>query len=322
MPSQFTIENTKDLLVCIRSIRLFALDFGMSNFDSTLLSNAASEAGANAIRYANGANITVNYTQNLKGIEAHVKDNGNGIDDLAKCMKDGYSSQRDSLGLGFGAMKRSVDNLYIKSNDQNGTYIILTKYINNPPYQCAEICKSKVGEDFNGDGSIIKHYDGDNTLLAVLDGAGCGFKAYQSIELVKQFILQNYRLDLDAIIHQAHRLLQHSEYTRSVELALLRITPQGIEYLILGNAFIKSFPYLTFVPQQGSLGIVIPEILRVNKHILEDEFCIMLCTDGIDRIFNLYNSYSEFTALEAATLIFNSYNVDDDSTIIVTKKAG
>jgi len=321
MSSKFSIETKQDIFECSQSVRHFAIEFGLSVHDSALLSSAVSEAATNTVRYAKDGKVDVSYTSNKLGIEIEVSDSGKGIQNIEKCLEDGYSTAKTSLGLGFGSIKRSVDEFIITKNDETGTSLLLRKYINIPLHESAEVSIKKESEHFNGDGTIVCHYDGDKSLFVVLDGAGSGFQANKAMGHVQDIILQNIRLELDDLLFLCHESLRLSEHTRAVEIAIFRTKPKEFEYVILGNTFIKSYPSHSFIEQQGSLGLSYPKNIKVYTQTLEKEFCIVLCSDGIDRDFTLPDLYEESTALFLATDIFNNYNNDDDSSVIVVKRA-
>jgi len=320
MQKKFFIKTTVEVNKSIDVIKKFAMHFGFSRHESELLAIAISEAVTNSIRYADGAEVEVHVSENKKGIIVIIEDFGSGIQNLEEAMQENYTSRENSLGLGFTTIKNSVDEFHILKNDTTGFIIRLEKYLNIPDYDIGEVSVKKENESFDGDTCIIKHYHGDCSLFGVLDGAGSGFKAYESSEFIKELILQNYTLCLDDLVNLCHEKLLASKFSRAVELVLVRITPNGLEYIMLGNTFIKSFPSHPFQSQNGSLGLSIPDSLKVSHINLEKHFCLSLFSDGIDNSFNLYNLYNNISAKKLAVKIFNNYNIDDDSSIIVIKR--
>ena len=319
MLATFTIKSIHDVHECSREIRFFALDFGLATFESSLMSSAVSEATTNAVRYADGCTVGLDYTQNKKGLKVIVEDQGDGIKDIDLAMEDGYSSLGSSLGLGLGAIKRSVDKFTIDKSDSTGTTITLVKYLEKPTFDIAEVSIKKDGESFNGDASFVKHYDGDKSLLAVIDGAGSGFQAYQSSKLVEKFFEANYELALDELIYKAHTQLMKSELTRAVELSIMRILPKKIQYITLGNTFIKSTPYQSLFAYNGSLGLSLPKKINVSEFSIPNDFCIVMATDGLETTIDCPLDHQNLSANEVATELFNNYNLDDDSSLIVIK---
>jgi len=320
MQKHFDIKTTAQTNRCLGTVKKFAVQFGLSLHESELLAIAISEAVTNSIRYANGAVVELFLSENKKGIVITVEDFGHGIGNLEEALKEGYTSRENSLGLGFSTIKNSVDEFHILKNNDTGFIIRLEKYLDLKEYDIAEFSIKKEGNSFNGDTCIVKHYRGDCSLFGVLDGAGSGFKASQSSEFVKEIILQNYTLALDDLLNLCHEKLFMSDFTRAVEVVLVRITPDSLEYITLGSTFIKSFPSYPFQTQRGSLGLSMNRSLKVINIDLEKHFCLSLCSDGIDNTFNLYSLYKDFSAQELSAQIFNNYNLDDDSSIILIKR--
>ncbi len=320
MLEQFHVSSSPEVRKCVAVVKRFAQKFGFSTHESELLALAISEAGINAIRYADGAAIEVSVTPNKKGISVTVEDSGKGIQNLEESMQEGYTTQENSLGLGFSTIKRSVDEFKIIKNDATGFIIRVQIYLNSPDYDFSELSIKKEGEAFDGDKCLIKHYRGDYSLFGVLDGAGSGFKAHQSSEAVKEIILENYTLALDDLVMLCHKKLKELPLSRGVEIALVRLSPEGLEYLTVGSTFIKSFPHKPFISHRGSLGLSMKGSFSVGHIELEENFCLCLCSDGIDNSFELYETYKEYSAHEFAVALLNSYNTDDDSSIIVIKR--
>ena len=320
MIEQFHISSSGEVRKCVAIVKRFAQKFGFSNHESELLALAVSEAGINAVRYADGAEIEVSTTSNKKGISIAIEDRGKGIQNLEESMQEGYTTQENSLGLGFSTMKHSVDELKIIKNDTTGFSIRIQKYLNSPDYDCSELSIKKEGESFDGDKCLIKHYRGDCSLFAVLDGAGSGLKAHQASEFIKEVILENYTLALDDLVMLCHKKLRESPLCRGVEIVLVRISPKGLEYLTIGSTFIKSYPHHSFISHRGSLGLSMKGSFTVGHVALEEDFCLCLCSDGIDNSFELYELYKEHTAHEFAVALLNNYNIDDDSSVIVIKR--
>jgi len=128
MVTKFNINSIEDIDKVTYLLKYFALDVGFVAYEASELITAVSEATTNAIRYANNCVVTVIYDENEDCIKVTVKDSGDGILDLQKALKDGFSSSENSLGVGFGAMNRLVDDFKIVQNDLDGVSIILIKY--------------------------------------------------------------------------------------------------------------------------------------------------------------------------------------------------
>jgi serine/threonine-protein kinase RsbT len=83
------------------------------------------------LRYAGGGSATIEtVTKGANtGIRLTFVDEGPGIDDIAKAMKDGFTTG-GSLGLGLPGAKRLSDEFSITSEPGVGTTVVITKWRN------------------------------------------------------------------------------------------------------------------------------------------------------------------------------------------------
>jgi len=320
MSVAFHIEDDAEAYQCAMSIKEMAVDFGFSRFEAGMLSTAVSEIVINSIRYAKEADVICQYTANQKGIEVRIEDSGSGIKNLQKSLEDGYSSTQTSLGFGLGAAKRSVDEFLINKSDLSGTTITLRKYINNPPYESTPVSVKKEDHEFNCDAYFIKHYNGDESLFAVIEGKAEGFEAYESAQFVKAFLLEHYRLPLDRLLLELQRSLKEYNDSYDASIVLVRLLLQKIEYIIVGEGFITACPHYTFHRYSDYTCRSLPTDIEIGKLEVSEKFCLVLASDGLEYGDLLKKDCFENSTIKLATDIFNRYNIDDDSTLIVIKK--
>jgi len=316
------IDAENDVYVIVQKVKAQALALGFDAFTASLLASAVSEITTNVVRYANHGVATLRQCDNGKGIEIQVVDCGTGIANVELAMQDGYSSAQ-SLGLGLGAAKRSVDEMKIVTAS-SGTTITLIKYLPVPreDIDTGMVSFPAVGEHFNGDAYFVKGYQGDKVLAAIFDGAGKGKKAAKSAHVIQQLLKKNYQLPLNELVHLGHKVLKEYTFTRGVELALLRITPETIESLVMGNVTIhaNSIPYSSHPVQNGSLGLSIPEDIHVHQIKRPARFCFVMHSDGVQDIDYSSIFSIDMSAQCRAENIFDQHAItDDDATVVVLK---
>src|SRR5215212_11835162 len=93
-----------------RGVRRFASQLGFSDDQLEELAIVVQEIGTNAVRYATGGGC-LHWAETLgeePGLELFYFDKGPGVYDLERALRDGVSSG-GSLGTGFGAMRRLLD---------------------------------------------------------------------------------------------------------------------------------------------------------------------------------------------------------------------
>src|SRR5262245_22269209 len=101
-----------------------ARQIGFAKLESNLIATAVSEIAINVVRYAGKGTVEIACTKNKRGLSIIVEDEATGIPDVKKAMKDGYSTQKTSLGLGIGAAKRAMDEFRIRSVPGKGTKVV------------------------------------------------------------------------------------------------------------------------------------------------------------------------------------------------------
>ncbi|RUM45722.1 MAG: hypothetical protein DSY46_02175 [Hydrogenimonas sp.] len=318
------IQDEVDLYIIVENVKACAEKFGFTPYDSTLISLAVSEISTNALRYAHGGRVSIQPTLNSKGLEVTIKDHGKGIKDLSLVMQDGYSTTIDSLGIGFGAAARLVDEMIFDHNSDDGTTIRLIKYLPVPDnyLDIGVVSFPDTRELLNGDGYLIKKYEGDKVLIAILDGAGHGAKAQEATQQTKNIIAENYKLPLDQILHKCDTFLRKIHSGRGVELGLLRITSTYAEFSGIGHIGVHSNreSHLSFPMQNGRLAWALPKKILMTRYSKPDHFMIILHTDGI--VNNNFHTFYDFqaTAQSIAVDLFNQYaQSDDDATVIIVK---
>src|SRR5919206_327634 len=93
-----------------RGVRRFASQLGFSDDRLAELDIVVQEIGTNAARYATSGGC-LHWAETLgeePGLELFYADKGPGVYDLERALRDGVSSG-GSLGTGFGAMRRLLD---------------------------------------------------------------------------------------------------------------------------------------------------------------------------------------------------------------------
>ncbi|MCG7894050.1 MAG: ATP-binding protein [Candidatus Thiodiazotropha taylori] len=320
----YEVESEKDFRHLFNLARDYIQKFGIDSHKNANTILALSEIVTNAIRYCGYAKVSLAMTENEKGIEIVVEDNGPGIANISEAMKDGFSTfSSASLGMGLGAAKRCVDDLLIDSSSA-GTKVTLRTYLSGS-FSMADVgvvSYPKSGEVVNGDRYLIKDYEGDKLLVAIIDGSGHGEKAHISSSLALKVVEEYYKQPIEEIFAKIHKTLCGREKLTCAEMAIARITDSSLEYSSLGNVSgsILSQPKLSFKVNNGRLGMALPDILQVNRYKRPDDFTLVLYSDGITTPVDLKEISSDRTAQNTAEFLFNQHaSPSDDASIIVLR---
>ncbi len=118
-----------DVQLAVMTVQQMAKDIGMSSGAAASIATAVSELCTNITKYAKTGRVRLREVRRRgqPGIEAHVEDNGPGIENPEEAMKDNVSSS-GTLGLGLPGARRLVDEFDLKTEVGKGTQIRVVKW--------------------------------------------------------------------------------------------------------------------------------------------------------------------------------------------------
>lgn len=342
MPSKNSILITVsgDIKRAYSSVSDIAKSMGFSKIEISSLVNAVSEIATNVIKYAIKGSMHVHVSKNRRVLEIVIEDKGPGIRNLAKALQEGYSTGL-GLGIGLPAAKRAMDEFEITSMVGKGTKVVMRKYLTIPheEIEYGVFSIAKPGELVNGDAYVVREFNGDSVLLAVIDGEGHGEKANKAMVVVKDIIEEHYKLPLDEIMKNCHQSLIKKNGRRAV-VGLCRLSPHRLEYLGIGDTDImviadgegRLAPY----SRPGQLGAGYKGVkknagktstseflptLKVQKFTCPREVTIILWSDGIQRRFRKEDLPVDEKAQKIAGAIADKFiRGTDDATVLVVKR--
>jgi serine/threonine-protein kinase RsbT len=123
------IDRDGDIIAARQKARTLATHVGFSGSDLTLIATAISEVARNIVVYASHGEIVLSAAQrgSQRGILVIARDEGPGIPDIERAMRDGFSTGK-SLGLGLPGARRLMDEFEIVSEVGKGTTITMRKW--------------------------------------------------------------------------------------------------------------------------------------------------------------------------------------------------
>jgi serine/threonine-protein kinase RsbT len=123
------IERDVDIVEARQRGRELAVAQGFTSTDQTLIATAISEVARNIIVYAGRGEIVLDAAEDgtRRGILVIARDEGPGIADVDRAMRDGFSTA-GSLGLGLPGARRLMDELVVDSAPGKGTTITMRKW--------------------------------------------------------------------------------------------------------------------------------------------------------------------------------------------------
>ncbi len=122
------IAQGGDIITARQQGRTLAAQLGFSSADQTLIATAISEMARNILVYAKRGEIILRCEQKSRlGIAIVARDEGPGISDIERALRDGYSTS-GSLGVGLPGTKRIMDEFTIISEVGKGTMVSMKKW--------------------------------------------------------------------------------------------------------------------------------------------------------------------------------------------------
>src|SRR5688572_5998864 len=211
--------------------------------DESAVSNVSiitTELATNIVRHAQNGEVLVQPWKDAEGegVEILALDKGRGMDDVAACFTDGYSTA-GTPGNGLGAIKRLASTIDVWSRPGMGTALLVRVRLHAgsdapPPFTWGAVTQSAPGEEQCGDAwSVV--YERARATFLVADGLGHGaFAAAAAQAAVRIFEDRALKETLSGTMQAIHRGIA-STRGAAASVAALRADSGEITYCGVGN---------------------------------------------------------------------------------------
>ncbi|AEV99334.1 serine/threonine protein kinase [Niastella koreensis] len=289
------------------------------------------EMASNLVKHAGGGQILarlVRHNDN-EGIELISIDNGAGINDVNKMVRDGESTG-NTLGLGLGAMQRLSDTFQIYSVKSWGTIILCRKYVNGltlhlkPPFaEIRSVVVPKPGETKCGDSFF--HIENKNHIkLFLADGLGHGAEAARAVQEAGIAFANCQELDPPDILRYINLNVRK---TRGLvgTVAIYDIAKKTWNLCGVGNISTKiSGPTMSknYMSYNGIIGLNLPRVMNSHQIVHEKGQYLIMCSDGLRSRWETlkYTGILRYDlTILAASLNKDFTRTTDDSSVAICK---
>jgi serine/threonine-protein kinase RsbT len=127
--SRYPVQSEADVVAVRQNARAWSGECGFSLVEQTKMVTAASELARNTLIYGGGgfAEFELLEENGRKGLRILFVDEGPGISDIERALRDGFTSG-NGLGLGLGGARRLVNEFKIESEVGKGTRVMVARW--------------------------------------------------------------------------------------------------------------------------------------------------------------------------------------------------
>lgn len=217
---------------------------GFNATEAEKVAIVTTELASNLVKHTSGGHLVIQSLEQAGsvGIELLALDRGPGMQNVADCLRDGYSTA-GSRGEGLGAIQRLATTFDLHSLPGVGTALLAQVWAKTPPddkrplIQCGVLQLPKPGQAVCGDSWAVR-WQVQQGFVLMVDGLGHGpLAATASSEAVRLFQM---RLDQTSDEQTPTALFTHIHAglrrTRGAAIGIAALTfGQQIKFLGVGN---------------------------------------------------------------------------------------
>jgi anti-sigma regulatory factor (Ser/Thr protein kinase) len=306
------------------------MDAGLDERRVNDVAIAVTEAATNVARHGGGGHVFVRALAEPRGVELVAVDSGPGMADLARSLRDGYSTAGTS-GTGLGAIRRLADEFDLYSRPGAGTVLLarIRRTARTTPNAMATATTGAIsvaapGENVCGDGWGVEDA-GAETRVCVVDGLGHGTFAHIAAEAALAVFRRQAMRSPAEVVQSMHLGLRA---TRGAAVAVARVDRHKREVRLSGVGNISAV--VANASQQRSLashnGIVGHEFRRAHEFTApwDPGSVLILHSDGVSsrwRLDQYPGLVDQHPSVIAAVLYRDFARGRDDATVLVIRDA-
>jgi anti-sigma regulatory factor (Ser/Thr protein kinase) len=308
-----------------------ALRAGLDEVHAGRVALVVTELGNNLVRHAEGGALLIGVDAERSEVEVISTDRGPGMQDVARSLRDGFSTG-GTPGTGLGAVQRLSTDFHIHSSAGEGTVIV--SRVRSPATAGAEpappavvvagICVALPGEIACGDAWAVA-FDGGRCRVMVADGLGHGPDAAEASRAALDVFTAEAWRALPSLMSAVHAGLRS---TRGAAVSVLELDGEAgvVRSCGAGNVtarLLSGGSDKTLLSQHGTAGVQMrtPEEARTDW---PDHAILVVHSDGIETRWSpqrLMPVLARDPALAAAILWRDHNRGRDDSTVVVLRRA-
>jgi anti-sigma regulatory factor (Ser/Thr protein kinase) len=289
----------------------------------------ATEVATNLVKHAKGGEVVLRSLSAAEGggLEVLAFDRGPGIADLARCLRDGYSTA-GTAGAGLGAVRRQSDLFDLASVVGAGTVLVARvreRPAPTPPpagVAVGAVCLPVGGEEVCGDAWAVETTP-VRTAILVVDGLGHGLPAATAArEAVRVFRGAAHQEPAD-VMHALHAALRPTR-GGAAAVAVIDHAARALRFAGVGNvagAVVALDRRQGLVSLNGTLGHAVRKV-QTFEYVWPAGAVLVMHSDGLSSQWDLarYPGLAARHPAVAAGVLFRDYRRGrDDATVLVAR---
>lgn len=324
----FAMDDSTRVGQARRHAEALAQEVGLDAVHAGRVALVVTELGNNLVRHAHHGALLIACKPERAEIEIVATDRGPGIADIARCLRDGFSTG-GTPGTGLGAVRRLSSEFHVHTAVPDGTVMVCRVRPANAPAPASQgilvagLSVAIAGEDVCGDSWAVA-LDGSAASAIVADGLGHGPDAAEASQAALDVFAANPQADLRAAITATHGRLRS---TRGAAVTFLQLDAGDgiVRSCGAGNVtarIVSGDTDRTVLTQHGTAGVQIrtPEEMR---HTWPPHALVVVHSDGLESRWTpqrLLPVLGRDPMLAAALLLRDHSRRRDDATVVVLRR--
>ncbi|HEY9813982.1 MAG TPA: ATP-binding SpoIIE family protein phosphatase, partial [Candidatus Sericytochromatia bacterium] len=224
-----------------RIATVVAEELGFNDTQCGKVAIVVTEVAKNLVKHASEGQLLLRSieSKNIPGMEILGLDKGLGMEDIQKCLQDGFSTA-GTPGNGLGAISRLSSFFDIYSVPKLGTVLLSRLWSKDLPLaklnsslEVGAICVPIAGEQVCGDAWSIYESPTKSSIL-VADGLGHGLGAAEASSKAVEIFQNSAHLSPKDIIEACHGALRGTRGT-AIAIAEINFDQQTVRFAGVGN---------------------------------------------------------------------------------------
>ena len=310
-----------------RAAAALSADLGFGPTDCGRVALAATEIANNLLRHARDGELLIRPVGG--GVELLAVDRGPGMADVARCLRDGYTTGT-TPGTGLGAVERAADLFDVYSAVPGGTALLARFWprpASPPPEHLAVgvAARPAPGETLNGDTWADAECQGGSVFM-VADGLGHGPYAAEASRLAARLLRENPGESPTALLERMHAALRPTRGA-AVAIARVRFADGEVRFAGVGNIVAgihEAGGVKHLVSSNGTVGHALRKVMEVAA-VLPPAALLVMHSDGLTTSWRLDahpGVVRRHPSLVAAVLYKHYLRGRDDATVLACRLAG